>query len=75
MVVSNNYVSTGIPLAIETRASAAEDWSSTEVANSLDLETTNGEARWNASGSEIYLVARPAGSASNGYDIFVSVLQ
>jgi hypothetical protein len=75
LLVSGNFSGTGIPVAEQQRHTTADAWSGTAVINALDLESTNNDARWDASGTEVYLSARPASNSSNGYDIFVSVLQ
>ena len=74
-LVSGSFSGSGIPIGIETRTATTAAWSHTDVLSPLDLEATNENARWNPTGTEIYLDAEPAGMQSTLHDIYISVLQ
>jgi hypothetical protein len=75
MLVSGPYTSSGIPVAEESRSHTTDAWANTQVISPLDLESTNHDAKWNATETEVYLVAMPSSESSNGTDIYISVLQ
>jgi len=75
LLVSENGTGSGVSVAVQHRANTNDSWSATEVISAFALETTNKDARWNASDSEVYLTARPTSNASNGFDIYISVLK
>lgn len=75
LLVSENGTGSGVSVAVQHRANTTDAWSGTEVISAFALETTNKDARWNATDNEVYLTARPTSNASNGFDIYISVLQ
>jgi hypothetical protein len=75
LLVSNPYSSSAVRAAESRRANINDPWGPLQIIDALSLEGTNGQMRWNATRSEIYLSARPTIPPVGGLDLFVSVLK
>jgi len=75
MLLGSPFSGSQVRAALSSRDSTSDAWGPVSVLDALALETTNQELRWNASETEIYLVADPAASGVGGFDIYVSVYE